>query len=92
MSQYSFSFTNYVKLLRIIKEKGTLMDYADINEKTTSFIILRHDVEFSPERALRLAEVEARENAHSSYFFQLTNNAYNTLSAKNKNILWIIKN
>lgn len=80
---YLFSHENYTELLRIIIQTGTYRDYADITPSTTNFILLRHDVEFSPKRAVELGEIEAQHKISSSFFFQLTNNAYNTLSSVN---------
>jgi len=48
---------------------------------------MRHDVEFSVERAFQLAKLEAENDFCSYYFFQLRNNAYNLLSQKRINIL-----
>jgi hypothetical protein len=48
---------------------------------------MRHDVEFSVERAYNLAVFEHTKNFHSTYFFQLTNNAYNILSKRNKDLI-----
>lgn len=81
---YSFSYAAYRRLLMEIRAAGTLCDYADVLARAPArFILLRHDVEFSPARALRLGEIEAQEGVSSTFFFQLTNNAYNTLSAEN---------
>jgi hypothetical protein len=48
---------------------------------------MRHDVEFSVERAYHLAKFENVHSFSSTYFFQLTNNAYNILSRKNKEMI-----
>ena len=81
---YLFSFEEYVELLGIIKEIGSLKDYEDvIAAPEAPFIILRHDVEFSVKRAYDLAIVEHEQNVRSTYFFQVTNNAYNILSGVN---------
>lgn len=77
-----FSYNDYKLLLDDIKHAGTLCDYADARERD-SFIILRHDVEFSPARAYDLARFESENGVTSTYFFQLTNNAYNVLSGLN---------
>lgn len=83
MGEYIFSYENYRKLLKNIKMMGTLKDYQEVqNHPDMPFIILRHDVEFSPKRALELAVFENAERIHSTYFFQLTNNAYNLLSGE----------
>lgn len=81
--QYVFSYENYAILLDEIVKQGTLCDYSEISLSTEKFIILRHDVEFSPRRALVLAEAEQKKNVTSTFFFQVSNNAYNTLSDVN---------
>lgn len=43
---------------------------------------MRHNVEFSMERAYKLALLENENNLVSTYFFQLTNNSYNVLVQK----------
>jgi hypothetical protein len=48
---------------------------------------MRHDVEFSVERAYNLAVFENTKDFHSIYFFQLTNNAYNVLSMRNRDLI-----
>jgi hypothetical protein len=53
---------------------------------------MRHDVEFSVERAYNLAVFENEKNFYSTYFFQLTNNAYNILSKKNRDLVLKIIN
>lgn len=80
--QKPFSYTEYQALLDDIKITGKLCDYPDALYKD-SFIILRHDVEFSPLRAYELAKFENQNGITSTYFFQLTNNAYNFLSGVN---------
>ena len=84
MDVFSFSYKNYAEMLENIKQIGTLMDFQEIVEKEPQkFILLRHDVEFSPQRALQMSKIEYEHNIKSSYFFQVTNNSYNILSKKN---------
>lgn len=88
MNDYLFSFENYQKMCSCIKETGLLCDYSDVLKRgLDQFIILRHDVEFSPERAYQLAKFEKQVGVTSSYFFQVTNNAYNILSKHNIDLL-----
>lgn len=71
-----------------IKKTGLLCDYTDVLKYgLDKFIILRHDVEFSPERAYNLAKFENGIDIVSSFFFQVTNNAYNALSKRNIDLL-----
>lgn len=64
------------------------MDFADINETDEQFFILRHDVEFSVEKAYELAQFEHDSlGVKSSYFFQIRNYAYNPLAFKNISLI-----
>ncbi len=84
MSEYLFSFENYGKMLETIISAGGVKDYSEITSTDERFILLRHDVEFSPKRAYDLAVVESKYGICSTFFFQISNNAYNILSEKNK--------
>ena len=77
-----FSFEDYRKILSIIKGTGHQADYKEAI-KREKFIIMRHDVEYSVERAYDLANVEESMDFTSTYFFQWTNNSYNILSKRN---------
>jgi len=63
----SFSYNEYRLLLSQIKPR--LVSFK--KELPDSFIILRHDVEFSVNRALDLAILEAKESVQSTFFFQV---------------------
>lgn len=84
---FDSSYLKYKNLMSNIKNENTLLDFSQVDENTESFTILRHDVEFSVERAYNLSLVESENNVSSSYFFQLTNNSYNILSKKNLQLL-----
>ena len=81
-----FSFEDYREIIRIIKATGRHANYADALGKD-GFIIMRHDVEYSVERAYELARVEQSMDFVSTYFFQWTNNSYNILSRRNMNMI-----
>ncbi|RKM59629.1 MULTISPECIES: hypothetical protein [unclassified Butyrivibrio] len=81
-----FSFDDYREILRIVKETGLNATYEEALNRD-SFIILRHDVEYSVERAYALSKVEESMDMRSTFFFQWTNNSYNILSRKNRDIL-----
>lgn len=83
----SSSYKAYKEILKNIIETNKLVDFTDVKINTNSFILLRHDVEFSVERAFNLSLVEDVFTVKSSYFFQLSNNAYNILSKKNTNMI-----
>lgn len=87
-----FSFLEYKKIIRAILLTGKYKDYKDINEKTERFILLRHDVEFSVDRAYSLSLLEDTLGIITSYFFQLRNNTHNILSLKNRSLIRDIYN
>lgn len=83
---YRPSYNEYKKILEDIKVSGKLMDYKDALN-ADEFLILRHDVEFSLERAYRMAQIEEIGGVFSSYFVQITNNSYNAISMQNRKLI-----
>ncbi|MCM1086921.1 MAG: hypothetical protein NC419_02115 [Muribaculaceae bacterium] len=81
-----FSFEDYKEIIRIIKSTGRYAHYREALGKD-KFIIMRHDVEYSVERAYELSRVEQSMDFVSTYFFQWTNNSYNVLSRKNLDMI-----
>lgn len=81
-----FSYEDYKKIIKIIKESGKCAGFHEAKEKN-DFIIMRHDVEFSVDRAFQLAQLEKSMEFASTYFFQWTNNSYNILSKKNTDMI-----
>ena len=60
------------------------MDFSEVSDDADSFCVLRHDIEFSIDRALEMARIEHDDlGVHSTYTVQLRNNTYNALSQKN---------
>lgn len=77
-----FSYEEYLSIMQAIKESGKQSTFEDALHKET-FVIMRHDVEFSVKRAYDLAEFEHAHDFKSIYFFQISNNTYNLLSGRN---------
>lgn len=60
------------------------MDFSQVSVSTDQYCLIRHDVEFSVDRALSLAQLESDVlDIKSSYLFQLRNNCYNLASDVN---------
>ena len=77
-----FSYEDYSRIVNIIKDSKRQKTYLEaIN--SDDFIIMRHDVEYSVERAYRLSRLEDKLDFKSTYYFQWTNNTYNLLSKIN---------
>lgn len=81
-----FSYDDYREIIRIIKSTGRYTDYKHALERD-KFVIMRHDVEYSVERAYDLAKVEESMDFTSTFFFQWTNNSYNLLSRRNMDMI-----
>lgn len=81
-----FSFADYREILSIIQSTGTYCSYKEAM-KRDRFILMRHDVEYSVERAYALSKVERSMDFVSTYFFQWTNNSYNILSRRNMDMI-----
>lgn len=77
-----FTFDNYRRLLKLAKSKGfQFILHKDEYVAYRKDVIWRHDVEFEPDLALRMAEIEVEEGVKSTYFFQMHGDYYNTLNA-----------
>lgn len=71
--KYRFSeFTHaaYQSYIEQIRSKGYNFSFFHNFEKDTKFVLWRHDVDFSPMRALKLARIEATIGVRSTYFIQ----------------------
>ena len=80
------SYETYRQILRDVKATGKACHYQEALGKD-EFVIMRHDVEFSVDRAHALSLVESEENFTSTYFIQITNNSYNAFSKKNVELI-----
>ena len=79
-----FSYIEYRNIITLVKQNLPIMDFSEVNDEVNAFCVLRHDIEFSIDRALQMARIEHEDlNVHSTYTVQLRNNTYNALSQKN---------
>lgn len=81
-----FSYADYREIIKIIQQTGLQTDYKQALTRDR-FILMRHDVEYSVERAYALSKVERSMDFTSTYFFQWTNNSYNILSRRNMDMI-----
>jgi hypothetical protein len=83
-----FTFTNYRRLIKLAKKQGFhFILHKDDFVPERKDVIWRHDVEFSPDKALKMAEIENEEGVQATYFWQLHTNYYNTVSVYFMDIL-----
>lgn len=87
-SQCSFNTKHYRSILRnFIKNKYHFCYFTEKVDNTVKQIYLRHDVDYSPLLALKLAKIESEEKVISSYFFRLKAPFYNVFDEQNLEII-----
>jgi len=86
-----FSYNEYRNIINLIKNNLPILDFTKVDKTTKKFCVLRHDIEFSIDRAHELAKVEKELGVTSTYTVQLRNNTYNALSEKNIGLIRKIK-
>jgi hypothetical protein len=69
-----FTLSAYADLLEAIEAGGheflTVRDYFASESLPERFVVLRHDVDRRPERARRMAELEASHDVQSTYYYR----------------------
>jgi hypothetical protein len=84
-----FKFKHYKELLKTALSKGYKVYALDNIPKKPKepFIILRHDVEYFPHKAMTFADIENGLGIKSSFFFRLHAKEYNVLEYKTLKII-----
>lgn len=82
-----FDYDSYEKLLITLWEHD--YKFCRFGDETSApkKIIIRHDIDFSPKKALEIAEIERRNNVRATYFFLTNSDFYNVYSLKNRQIV-----
>ena len=86
-----FSYNEYRNIIKLVNSHLPILDFSDITKNTDKFCVLRHDIEFSIDRAYELAKIEKDLGVVSTYTVQVRNNTYNALSEKNIELIKKIK-
>lgn len=82
----SFTFDWYTSLLEYFVDHGySTVSFEDPVSDGT--ILLRHDVDLSPRKAVVMARIEAELGLSSSYFFLVTSPLYNVLDGPNRQVI-----
>ena len=82
MDTISFAYSDYRALINSLHERHyAFVDYHNY-EKNTRCVILRHDIDNSIDKSVKLAELEAELGVKSTYFVLLTSDFYNPSSKK----------
>ena len=86
-----FSYNEYKNIIKLIQSNLPILDFINIDKNTKEYCVIRHDIEFSMDRAYKLALLELKLGINSTYTVQLRNNTYNALSDKNITLIHKIK-
>jgi hypothetical protein len=78
VSKIDFTYDDYRRVLEYLDTNYTWTDYE--GEVSAYEVILRHDVDYSPRKAVRLAEIEAERGVTGTYFFLLRSQFYNVFT------------
>lgn len=82
-----FTYEAYLKLIELIKENGyTITDYENYS-RFNKAAILRHDVDLSIEKSLKMAKLEYDAEIQSTYFVLLTSPFYNLFSKESQDMI-----
>ena len=81
-----FTTKHYRELIKKTKERYKFSFYHDFN-KNEKFVLWRHDIDFSPQRALRCAQIEKEEGVMSTYYLHIHSEFYNLLEKKTFDII-----
>ncbi len=87
-----FTIAHYCEIVKLAKNMGfQFILHKDEFMPERKDIIWRHDVEFSPDIALKMAQIENELGVRATYFFQIHSEFYNTLERYMSDILYKIK-
>lgn len=75
-----FTHAAYRKLLSWLKERGFHVGAFRETGREERFVILRHDIDFSPAKALEMARMDHDAGCTATFFVLLTSPYYNALS------------
>src|SRR2546425_7236667 len=83
-----FDFETYWWILETISRTNRCVRFCDFaaSEPAEPFFILRHDVDYSPAAALRLAEEEARRSVFATYFLLAGTRYFNLLAPEHGHV------
>lgn len=82
-----FTYDAYTIMISELRRHGyQFADYRD-HDKYDKCVILRHDVDYSLEKAYQLAALEYKLNVHSTYMILVSSGFYNIISKQTQEIL-----
>lgn len=86
-----FTYNGYEGLLKSLRNNGYSFTNYHTYEKYSRCVILRHDIDNSIDKSVKLAELEAELGVKSTYFVLLSSDFYNPASKRSLEGLRIIQ-
>lgn len=86
MKKFNNTYDEYKNILNIVRNTKKLCTFEEACKKD-KFILLRHDIEFSVEKAYQMAQIEYNAGVRSAYFIQIENDSYNAFSDVNTRLI-----
>lgn len=83
MNRVEFTYGWYDRFIRRLTSEGYGFHGFD-EEIDLGTVVLRHDVDWSPRKAVRLAEIESDQGACSTFFFLVSSPFYNALDREQR--------
>ena len=78
-----FTYASYIELIELLKQhEYQVVSYENRSSNSEKCVILRHDIDMSIEKAVKLAECEQDAGVYGTYFVLLTSDFYNAFSYK----------
>ncbi|MDR9432144.1 MAG: hypothetical protein RI568_15795, partial [Natronomonas sp.] len=86
MTEVRFTFDAYEALIRDLKRED--YDFRCFEEDLgAGSVLLRHDVDWSPRKARRIGEIEARNGVSATYCFLVTSPFYNVANRETRDVI-----
>ena len=75
-----FTYNSYSRLIDLLRKNGYEVASYDNFMSKDRCVILRHDIDNSLSKAIKIAEIERNREVTSTYFLMITNEFYNVFS------------
>ena len=85
-----FTLRHYEEILLETKKNHVFESFSNF-DKSSNFVLNRHDVDFSIENALKLAVLESENETYSTYLFMIHSEYYNFLEKETIEVIKKIK-
>lgn len=87
-----FTYSSYRELISLLRQGGYSFTDYHTYEDVEHPVILRHDIDYSIEKAVTLATLEQELRVKSTWFVLVTGDFYNVASRHSRECLFRIKN